>query len=176
MLIDGAAECDCTLRWVRGPVARILVRPIEAPVDGGRAILYLDLVGRIEGAMSKVTETEIDVAISAPRTKWLRLAQQFSILAAMAPDDRDNVRGFRRIALDTPDVALSLTDGLTTTARVRDISRSGAAVRASIVPEPGSLVTLGSTRGRVVRRFDDGFAVQFLRLLPLERFGPSYGL
>jgi hypothetical protein len=29
---------------------------------------------------------------------------------------------------------------------------------------------LGATRGRVVRRTEDGFAVEFARLLPIESF------
>ncbi len=38
------------------------------------------------------------------------------------------------------------------------------------------LVTLGATRGRVARLLDGGFAVQFLRLLPLETFGAAQAL
>ena len=176
VLIKGSDEETCLLRWVRGTVARVEVGIVTETVSGHRAVLYLDLIGRIEGLMSWMGPKQIDVVIEAPKTKWLRLQQQFSMLAAMAPADRENVRGYRRIALNAPDVALWLTNGLTLQASVRDISRSGAAVRASIMPETGSIVILGTTRGRVVRQLADGFAVQFLRLLPLERFGPSYGL
>ncbi len=176
VLIKGYNEDTCMLRWVRGTVARVEVGIEFETMSGGRAVLYLDLVGRVEGLMSWMGPKQIDVAIEAPKTKWLRLQQQFSVLAAMAPAERENVRGYRRIALNAPDVALWLTNGLTLQASVRDISRSGAAVQASVLPETGSIVILGSTRGRVVRQFADGFAVQFLRLLPLERFGPSYGL
>lgn len=176
VLIKGCNEDTCLLRWVRGTVARVEVGIEFETVSAGRAVLYLDLIGRVEGLMSWMGPRQIDVAIEAPKTKWLRLQQQFSVLAAMAPAERENVRGYRRIALNVPDVSLWLTNGLTLQASVRDISRSGAAVQASVLPEPGSIVTLGSTRGRVVRQFADGFAVQFLRLLPLERFGPSYGL
>ena len=73
-------------------------------------------------------------------------------------------------------MAVSRADGRTHGARIRDISRSGAAVRSGVAPEIGTLVTLGSTRGKVVRLLDDGFAVQFLRLLPLEWFTPAYVL
>lgn len=176
MLMKGASEETCLLRWVRGKVARIEIGIVSDTISGGRAVLYLDLIGRIEGLMSWMGPKQVDVAIEAPEGKWLRLRQQFSMIAAMAPAERENVREHGRIALNTPDVALWLTNGLTLQASVRDISRSGAAVKASVMPEPGSIVTLGSTRGRVVRQFAGGFAVQFLRLLPLERFGPSYGL
>jgi hypothetical protein len=176
VLIKGLEEETCLLRWVCGLVARIVVERAGASLSGSRAILYLDLIGRVEGTIAWASSAEIDVAIEAPSAKRLRLQQQFEKLAAMAPDERENVRGHRRITLTAPDVALWLMDGMTTMARVRDISRSGAAVIATILPETGTIVVLGSTRGRVVRQFADGFAIQFLRLLPLELFGPSFAL
>ncbi len=175
ILIQGS-EATCTVRWVRGRTARIGTGRPVALVPGSRVVVYMELLGRVEGIGSQVGSSEFDVEIAAPAAKWGRLQRQFAIVAAMAPGDRENLRGHRRIALDAPDVQVSLTDGWTTGARIRDVSRSGAAVTSGAVPEVGSLVTLGSTRGRVVRLLEEGFAVQFLRLLPLERFGPAYAL
>jgi hypothetical protein len=161
---------------VRDRAARVGVAGVAESLAGHRAILYLDLVGRIEGTVSWVGRAEVEVDVTAPSAKWLRLQQQFAVLAAMAPDDRNNLRGYRRIALDVPEVELSLPDGRTMGARIRDVSRSGAAVLSGMALEVGTLVTLGTTRGKVVRQLDDGFAVQFLRLLPLEWFTPAYVL
>lgn len=175
-LMAGSDDTGCTLVWVQGRVARVSVDTVAGTATGGRAILYLDLVGRIEGVVSRVGLAEVDIDVTAPSAKWLRLEQQFAVLAAMAPEERENIRGHRRIALDVPDVAVALADGRIEEARIQDISRSGAAVRSGIAPEIGTLVTLGMTRGKVVRLLDDGFAVQFLRLLPLEWFTPAYVL
>ena len=90
--------------------------------------------------------------------------------------DRENLRGHRRIVPESPHVVMALPDGSSTHVRVQDVSRSGAAVRSGMVPEHGTVVTLGATRGRIVRLFEGGFAVAFLRLLPLESFGPAYAL
>lgn len=60
--------------------------------------------------------------------------------------------------------------------RLRDMSRSGAAVETKEVAAIGDPIVLGSTRGRVSRSFQGGFAVQFSRLLPLERFGAAFRL
>ena len=176
VLLTGSDDAGCNLVWVQGRSARVSVDKVADAAAGARAILYLDLVGRIEGVVSRVGLAELDVDLTAPSAKWVRLEQQFAVLAAMAPKDRENIRGHRRIALEVPDVAVSLADGRTHGARIRDISRSGAAVRSGVAPEIGTLVTLGSTRGKVVRLLDDGFAVQFLRLLPLEWFTPAYVL
>ena len=48
-----------------------------------------------------------------------------------------------------------------------DISLSGAGLRARTKPSIGSPITLGRMKGRVVRHFDGGFAIEFLT--PLER-------
>jgi hypothetical protein len=50
---------------------------------------------------------------------------------------------------------------------VIDISLSGAGLRSRLKPSIGSPVTLGRMKGRVVRHFADGFAIEFLT--PLER-------
>jgi hypothetical protein len=176
MLITGSQEIGCTLTWVKDRTARVSADGVGQALVGDRTILYLDIVGRIEGAVSWVGPADVEIRIAAPSAKWQRLQQQFAVLAAMAPGERENLRGYRRIVLDVPDVELSLPDGRKADARIRDVSRSGAAVRSGVAPEIGTLVTLGSTRGKVVRLLDDGFAVQFLRLLPLEWFTPAYVL
>ena len=175
-LMTGTEDQPCTLVWVQGRLARIAADEVAGVEVGGRAIFYLHLIGRVVGTVTRVGPGEIDVVVIAPIAKWLRLQQLFAVLAAMAPEDREIVREHRRIVLDAPDVAVSLHDGRTDAGRVQDVSRSGAAVISRIAPEIGSLVTLGTTRGRVVRLLDDGFAVQFLRLLPLEWFTPAYVL
>ncbi len=51
-----------------------------------------------------------------------------------------------------------------------DVSLSGAYVKCAMQPQFGETVTIGTTQGRVVRRTPEGFAIEFLRLLPLETF------
>ena len=175
VLIDGA-DARCTVPWVRGRTARVSINRPDAFSPGARVIVYLDLIGRIEGTATQVDDTGLDLAIVAPPAKRERLRRQFATVAAMAPEDRANVRGHRRVVSDRPDVRLTSADGVETAAQVRDISRSGAAVSSHVLPEVGAVVILGTTRGRVVRLLDGGFAVQFLRLLPLETFGAAYAL
>ena len=175
-VLIGGADARCTVPWVRGRTARVSIGRPEAFVPGNRVIVYLDLIGRIEGTATHVDATGLELAIAAPPAKWERLRRQFVTVSAMAPEDRANVRGHRRVVSDRPDVRLTSADGIETAAQVRDLSRSGAAVTSHVLPEVGGVVTLGSTRGRVVRLLDGGFAVQFLRLLPLETFGAAYAL
>ena len=54
--------------------------------------------------------------------------------------------------------------------RVRDLSRSGVALEADRIPAVGAVVSVGRMKGHVVRILDQGMAVQFVRLVPLEMF------
>lgn len=57
-----------------------------------------------------------------------------------------------------------LPDGTSVSCLVIDMSVSGAAVSADIVPEIGMPLAIGRAVGRVVRRFGEGFAVQFVTM------------
>jgi len=51
-----------------------------------------------------------------------------------------------------------------------DVSRTGAALQATIKPPIDARVTIGATRAKVVRTFQEGFAIEFARPIPIERF------
>ena len=175
-LIQGLDEAQCTLVTATGRDVYVTTGDVQGTPTTDRIVLYLELMGRIEGTATWLGRNQMEVRISAPPAKLMRLQQQFALLAGMPPQDRENLRGHRRIRLDAPDVCLSLQGDEAVTVRIKDVSRSGAAIQAPIVPPMGEPVTLGSTRGRVVRVLEDGFAVQFARLLPLEAFGVGYRL
>jgi hypothetical protein len=59
------------------------------------------------------------------------------------------------------------------TCRIIDLSQSGAAFASDRRPAIGDLVTLGKVQGRVVRRFEDGSAIEFTRLQHLDSLEES---
>jgi hypothetical protein len=59
---------------------------------------------------------------------------------------------------------LLLADGTAVTCFAIDVSPSGVAVSADIDVEIGTRLAVGRTVGQVVRRFEEGFAVQFDQL------------
>ena len=63
---------------------------------------------------------------------------------------------------------LTLEDGKAYPCRLMDLSLSGAAVDIDIRPPIGSAVRLGNMRGRVVRHFLEGVAIEFLTLQSRE--------
>lgn len=75
-----------------------------------------------------------------------------------AEDRRDH----RRVVPRYSDAVLILGADNFVDCRIRDVSRSGAAILAIVQPPIGSLLAVGSIPGRVVRHFEGGFAVRFL--------------
>jgi len=55
-----------------------------------------------------------------------------------------------------------LSDGRTETCLVLDLSGAGAAISADTIPPVGTVLAVGTIVSRVVRHFDEGFAVQFI--------------
>ena len=69
-----------------------------------------------------------------------------------------------------------MPDGREYLIRLLDVSLSGAALRADVQPPMGTVVTIGRTKGKVVRVMEGGFAVEFLRALPAETFDENVRL
>ena len=178
ILVAGEPEAACTLDTVLGREASFTASlpTSEARGSCGRAVAYLEFVGRIEGLATRTGEDRVVVTMAAPEAKWDRLQRQFAILARMPASDRDELRGHRRIAVEVPDVEISLPNGISVSGRIRDLSRSGAAVEIPVPVAVGERVVLGATRGHVARTLEGGFAVQFARLLPFEQFGSTIRL
>ena len=66
-----------------------------------------------------------------------------------------------------------LEDGRAYRARIIDLSLSGAAIELTVRPAIGTVLWVGNMRGRVVRHFEDGVAVEFAVVQnrdSLERF------
>ena len=90
---------------------------------------------------------------------WIRSTISFFILGV--PEDRRHGRVVPR----NPMARLILSNGTNVTVRVIDISESGAAIATECRPKIGAPVTIGKTFGRVVRHSEEGFAIEFTRVL-----------
>jgi hypothetical protein len=96
-----------------------------------------------------------------PKDERYRLAARLEWFEKHKNRDVTEQRQHARMVPKNPYSTLILADGTTTDCLVKDVSASGVAVHADIVPDVGNPVAVGKLVGRVVRRFHDGFAVQF---------------
>ncbi len=156
-------ECPCHIKDI-SPGGALIVSPFTGQV-GERVIAYIDNIGRLEGHISRVLDNGFAMTISASARKRDKLADTLTWLA-----NRHvlNLAEDRRYARRTPkraETLISLPDGTSHPVRIIDMSLSGAAVATPLRPALGSKLSLGRLGGRVVRHFDDGIAVEFMRIM-----------
>ena len=93
----------------------------------------------------------MSVALAAQLT-WIANKHELGL-----PEDRRHDRLTPRDTLSE----LELEDGTRYACRIMDLSLSGAAVDLEVRPALGTPVRLGNMRGRVVRHFMEGVAIEF---------------
>jgi hypothetical protein len=139
---------------------------------GERIIAYLDHVGRLEGRVVREFLGGFAISMKLPPLKRDKLADQLTWLANRHELGMPEDRRHERIRARTPRTTLILPGGREVMASIIDVSRSGVALSlsASVVPPAGTPVTVGVTKGRVVRVFPNGLAVEFARVVPESEF------
>jgi hypothetical protein len=141
---------------------------------GEKVIVYLDHIGRVEGVVTRLFRDGFAMTILASERKREKLAAQLTWLANRHELDLPEDRRHDRIAPRNPLSKLRLDTGEEYRCRIIDLSLSGAAVEVATKPELGAAVTLGAMRGRVVRHFDDGVAVEFAMLQREETLAAAF--
>jgi hypothetical protein len=156
-------ECPCQLVEI-SPGDAVFVSPFCGE-PGEKVIAYMDNIGRLEGTIVERVEHGFLMSISASQRKRDKLADTLTWLANRhvlnLAEDR---RHLRRTPKRT-DTSVVFADGTTQTCRVIDMSLSGAALATAVRPPLGSAVKLGRLGARVVRHFDDGIGIEFMRVM-----------
>jgi len=131
---------------------------------GEKIIAYVDHIGRLEGKILRVFHGGFVIDLNATAQKRDKLASKITWLANRHELNLPEDRRHERIIPNNHLTDIKLEDGRVYKARILDLSFSGAAFEIEVRPAIGTLVWLGSTRGRVVRHFDDGIAIEFVIL------------
>ena len=141
-----------------------VVSPIKGDVDDP-IIAYIDHVGRIEGKITRHIEGGFAMTIAASSRKRDKLADTLTWLANRhvlnLPEDRRHTRRMPKKS----DATLILEDGTSQDCLVIDMSLSGAGLSTTLRPPLGTRVHLGKLGARVVRHFEDGIAIEFMRIM-----------
>ena len=136
------------------------------PEKGERIVAYVDYIGRIEGKVVDTGLRTFTISLNATDRKRDKLSAQLTWLANKhelgLPEDRRH----ERVSPSNPVSEIRLDDGRRYPCRIIDLSVSGAAVEIDVRPAFGTMVVLGNMRGRVVRHFQEGIAMEFMTLQP----------
>jgi len=173
-MLPDQQEFDCTTRDVS--VSGISIETNEQANIGDRVVVYLDIIGRVEGIVARHTRNGFVMTIKLPAIKVEKLADQLTWLLNRDKLGMAEDRRHQRIVPKHARSTMTLPDGTVLNCRLIDISISGAAAAVEIKPELGTIVTFGKTPGRVVRVFQAGIAIEFFRLIPPEHFDESLKL
>ena len=138
------------------------------PRDGERIVAYLDYIGRVEGQVTKIGARSFVISINATDRKRGKLSGQLTWLANRHALGLPENRRHERVAPSNAASELKLDNGSRYPCRITDLSVSGAAVEIVVHPALGTPIELGNMRGRVVRHFQEGIAVEFTAAQPKE--------
>ncbi len=141
----------------------------EAEMEQGENIVaYVDELGRLEGTAEQIEEDGFVLRLRLSSMMRERLEERLDWLRRKARGEGVEKRRYQRYKPRESKSHVLLEDGRSYRCEVIDISISGASVRCAVLPALGTRLTLGKTRGRVVRHHEEGFAIEFTRLLPME--------
>ena len=128
---------------------------------GERVIAYVDHIGRLEGQILRSFHGGFAMSVVATERKRDKLAAKITWLAnrheLSLPEDRRH----ERLTPSKRAAEIKLEDGRAYSAKIIDLSVSGAAIELDVRPAIGTLIWVGNTRGRIVRHFDEGIAIEF---------------
>jgi hypothetical protein len=135
--------------------------PVTAKV-GVRVTANIEQLGRLRGLISRVFELGFAVGIEASNQEREMLASKIDWIERNKDFEISDNRTHVRFIPKRPLSLLTLADGSVVPCFVIDISVSGAAISADIVPKIGTPLAVGKVVGRVVRYIASGFAVRFI--------------
>ena len=159
-------EFACRTKRI-SPFQMLIAAPVLGP-KGERVISYFGELGKLDGWITDTVEGGFLVDIAATRKVREGLATKLSWLEKKQREAVIDFREQQRLVPENPHTNLIFADGTTVSCFVVDVSPSGVAVSADIEPELGTRLAVGRAVGHVVRRFNEGFAVRFDRLLQME--------
>jgi hypothetical protein len=146
-----------------------LTAPVRGAV-GERVIAYFDALGRIDGKIVRHIEHGFAMTAIMPANKREKLVNQLTWLANRKvlglPEDRRH----ERIVPNEVNTIIRLADGGKISAKIVDISVSGAAVICTKQAPMGAMLHIGKRPARVVRCFDHGMALEFALPLSFDVF------
>jgi hypothetical protein len=145
----------------------ILASPVAGRI-GERVIAYFEEFGNIHGSILRVMECGFSIQILANHKDRSRLLRKIIWLQQNKDHDVPDVRACKRVIPQDPISTLMFPDATSMRCFIIDMSASGAGISADINPRIGTVLAVGKVTGKVVRHFNEGFAVQFNQLLEHE--------
>lgn len=158
-MLESRNEFPCQIQDM-SPGSASLITPKSGDI-GERVIAYIDHIGRLEGKITRVFAGGFAMSVRATEKKRDKMSAKLTWLANRHELNLAEDRRHERVVPNVKTTQIRLEDGRKYGVRIIDLSLSGAALEIDVRPAIGTLLWLGTMRGRVVRHFDEGVAVEF---------------
>jgi hypothetical protein len=138
-----------------------LVSPVGVEI-GVQITAQIDHLGKLEGSVIRILERGFVMSISTSDEERAKLDDKIAWLERYKNLDAAEQRGHPRFAPEKSRTKMLLADGTSMKCVILDVSASGAAISAEIIPALRTVLTIGTIVARVVRHFRGGFGVKFI--------------
>lgn len=162
MLAD-KSEHACQIRDLTPDHARF--SGAEPAAVGEHIIAYIEQIGRVEGDVTASDPDSFFLMFTVPASKRDKIAAKLNWMQSREDQGTPEQRRHTRHEPKDANTVLTLPDGRSYDCEILDISLSGAAIKASVIPSIGTQVTLGRTPGTVTRIHECGVGIQFGQLM-----------
>lgn len=149
------------------PRAFVASAPLAGAV-GAKVRASFPNLGLIEGFIARSVEGGFVATIEADEEQARVLGARIDWLRRRTYQGVTDMREHGRFLPRDPRTVVLLADGRVLSCLIIDLSASGAAVSVDYDPPLNSVLAIGRAVGRVVRKLEVGFAVQFIDSYPVE--------
>jgi len=165
-------EYGCQLKNVS--VGGAAIATPNVPDVGERVVVYLDLLGGLEGTVSRHLPGGFAFVFKVTEHKREKLAGQIMWLINREEFPDELGRRHERVGTRGRRTTLKVEEDVIIDVELLDLSASGASIGTRARPPIGSFVVVGKTRAIVRRHHEHGIGLQFLTLLPPEALRDSF--
>ncbi|HZP74921.1 MAG TPA: PilZ domain-containing protein [Pseudolabrys sp.] len=143
-----------------------LIVPVNGRVGAPVCAEFQDF-GKFEGTVQELLPQGFSMQIEATDEEREKLTAKIAWCQKYVRYEVQDLRKHRRVIPREPIATVILADGSKHRCFVIDVSASGIAISAEVIPEIGTPLAIGKLVGRVVRHLPSGFAVHFAALQTL---------
>lgn len=145
---------------------------LNAPVAGEPGDSFtatLDGLGIVRGRVTRVLPDGFAASFECTEAERAQLGARIDWLKRKSLKTVSDRRQHKRLLPRETRARLVLDDDARFDCFLIDMSQSGVAISADVLPPLGTSAGVGAVPGRVVRHLEAGFAVQFNQLQPLDQ-------
>jgi hypothetical protein len=156
-------EAMCTVQDISPGDVALRCELKEEPT--GRAVIYLDNLGRFEGPIVRAASGGFIMTFSCSLQKREKLADQLTLEVNRHLLGDSDLRRYDRVeAVSGSYTHFTRSTGEQIRCEVLDLSLTGVSVRTEHRPPVGEHILIGHRAGRVARHHADGMGIEFLGL------------